>query len=318
MTESGRSPWRWLGYGCLGCVGIILLLILVGGGFTGVAWFQARNEKVEDQVLVREVEPVAVAEASREETIADVDPEAAVATSPAVGKVSLRLHQAEVEVRPGESGEPIRVKANYDTNSHTLEESYEPGAGDDPWSYTVNFESSGSSSIIGILKRVFGTQPRVTVLLPPDVPIELDLDIHQGGGVVELGGLWLTSATVKSMQGGGAFLISEPLREPMETLDVEWSMGGGALVGVANASPRRFDFRSSMGGGEVDLRGTWLRDADIRMEFEMGGGAVRLPEGAIIRGLDGFGIEAPGSVELPKPVLTFEVFADPDDVQFRR
>ena len=108
------------------------------------------------------------------------------------GRVVLDLSEAEFRIEPGLPGEPIRVEASYDRNSSTLEEIFEPGVSG-AWTYTVTFQRDA-----GFLAKLFegmsGKSPKVRVLIPPDVPIDLDMRLSEGEAIVRLGGLWLTSA----------------------------------------------------------------------------------------------------------------------------
>jgi hypothetical protein len=158
------------------------------------------------------------------------------------------------------------------------------------------------------LTRLFsGAKPRIVVYLPPDVPFDFDLSVSQGGGEMELGGLWLTNIDMDFMQGGGEVSFSDPLRYPAESIRIEFSMGGGEFNKLGNASPRRLDIEIGMGGGDIDLRGEWTRDAKITIDQSMGGASVRLPRNVEIRGLDRPSLETPSDDEVPRPVLTFEV-----------
>jgi hypothetical protein len=134
---------------------------------------------------------------------------------------------------------------------------------------------------------------------------------------VELGGLWLQRAEVTFLQGGGELSFSEPLREPAESLRLDASMGGGAFRLLGNASPRSLRVSTQMGGGEVDLRGEWVRDAEISIESRMGGMAVRVPEGVRTRGLPRDREAAPGEEAEDQPTLTFSYSSSMGEIRFR-
>lgn len=310
MASTGGGARRWLNYGCFGCLGIVVLFVIVSVVISGIAYNRARNEEVEDRQLAREIPAPA-----------GVIPPAQAAELPlpeTPGKVVLRLRQSEFRVVPAAEGEPIRVDARYDTKMYELQERFVPATGDAGWTYEVEFRRTTGSFLLAALKEAFGSKPVVEVHLPEGVPFELDLDIMQGGAFVELGGLWITSARIKILQGGGAVRFSEPLQAPMETLAVEMGMGGGAIEGLGNASPRRLDLEWSMGGGAVNLDGHWLRDAEIHIDHRMGGLAVGLPDGVIVRGLDGFGIAPQATDDIPLPVLTFHVSAEMGEIEFQK
>jgi hypothetical protein len=97
-------------------------------------------------------------------------------------------------------------------------------------------------------------------------------------------------------------------------------MGGVAARSLGNASPGSLEVNFRMGGIDLDLRGAWRNDADIRIESRMGGGAVRLPRDARIEGLEEFGVEPSGlasTAELPLPTLRFTVSSSMGELEFR-
>ncbi len=103
----------------------------------------------------------------------------------------------------------------------------------------------------------------------------------------------------------------------MERLVLDFSMGGGQMTGIGNASPAALDVEFSMGGAELDLRGQWLRDSMISIDTSMSGAVVRLPRDVLIEGIDRGGLTVEGEGETRPPKLTFEVTTDDrGDLQF--
>ena len=117
----------------------------------------------------------------------------------------------------------------------------------------------------------------------------------------------MTNVDIDFMQAGGEISFSDPLQYPAETVRIEFSMGGGEINRLGNASPRRLDIEIGMGGGDIDLRGEWTRDAKITIDQSMGGASVRLPRNVEIRGLNRPSLETPSDDGIPRPILTFEV-----------
>jgi len=314
MTESNGGCKRFFAIGCIGCLGVTALLIVVSALSFGIAWFQAQDMEVSEQELTRtlpapevEEEPEAAGEVSID--LSDVPPE---------GTVQLELNQTEFEIRPGAAGEPMRVDARFDSSHYSLTEEFDEGDDEQGWTSRIAFRRSSRPGLIASLKELIsGSRPRVVVVLPRDVPFDLDLSVLQGGGEVELGGLWLTNVDIEFDQGGGHVEFSEPLRAPAEHVRIGFSMGGGDVEGLGNASPRRLEIELSMGGGDIDLGGAWSRDAQITIDQRMGGASVRLPRGVDIRGLDRpGGLDSPGLDEVPRPVLTFSVSSGFGELEF--
>jgi hypothetical protein len=293
-ASSGKS---WLKYGCGGCLAVIGLVVLLAVGLAGVAAIRARSEQVEDRVLTQELATGAAAAA--DSGGASAEP----------GRVILDLSHAEFDVRPAPPGEPIRVDARYDRGSYELVETLETGP-DGGWTYRVRFRRTTSGLLTWLEEMFGGTRPDVRVLLPADVPMDLELRLAEGASKVELGGLWLHAAELTLEKGGFEVAIGEPLREPVERFVLRASMGGLELESLGNASPRNLDVEVSMGGFELDLGGHWLADAAISIDSRMSGTEVRLPRGVRIEGLEGSAIGPLVEPETPLPRLTFEVYHD--------
>ena len=300
-------------FGCLGCLAVLFLLTVITAIVFGVVWNQVRNEVVEKQELTKILtvpSPVGIEDAPLE-----VPTEFAV--SEPAGRVVLDLRNTVFEIRPAQPGEPLKVEAKFDINSYGLSESFDEGVDDEGWTYEVSFRRTSDSYALTALKELLGgTKPRVKIYLPSDVPFDLELDVMQGGADAELGGLWLTNADIRFLQGGGAVELSEPLKQPAESVAVQFSQGGGAVEGIANASPSQLDISFSMGGGYLDLRGPWQRDADITIDQSMGGVTVQLPDNVVLRGIGRFDTEDPAEGGEALPVLRFSTSSHYGELEF--
>jgi len=198
----------------------------------------------------------------------------------------------------------MRVEARYDKNQYVLTESLEraEGAG---WTYEVGFHSIGSNFMAGLRQLFGGTPPKVRVFLPSDVPMSLEVVLSQGGGRLDLGGMWLTGLDLHLEKGGFQVDLDEPLRYPVDRVSLTGSMGGMQVSRLGNASPRRLEVDFGMGGLELDLRGQWLNDSDIDIRSSMGGTILRLPKSVVIEGLASGGFSPPEETEIPRPTLRF-------------
>ncbi len=290
MAESEGSGRKWLTCGCVGCLVVVGLIVLVVGVLFGTARFGVSSEEVEDRVLTPEI------------------PDGA---NP--GRVVLRLSAGEFRVRPADPGEPLHIEARYDRQSYELREHLETGA--DSWTYELEFERTGHI-VMSMLKGFLGgTSSRVDVFLPRDVPLELELWVKQGQVKVQLGGLWLTAVEAEFQQGGFELEFDEPLHEPLGRLVLHGSMGGFVASGLGNASPRRLEVDFSMGGMQLDLRGPWVADSEITIRTTQGGGVIRLPRDVEIVGLETSRTAIRGDAELPRPTLTFSVSNDRGELE---
>ena len=305
MADESKGALRWLKYGCFGCAGIMGFFLLLAGIVSGMAYMQAQDEEIADQTLTHE--PPAVV---REE-----DDSAPRAEPTVVGQVFLDLGYGEFHVQAADPGEPLQVDARYDQNSFELVETYEDGVSG--WTYRVEFKRKGST-LLTLLRQAFGgTDPKLTVMLPVETPMDLDIRMSQGAVMIDLGGLWVRSAELAVDKGALVFDIGDPLAAPMDRLALDASMGGVQLSGLAHASPKELNIELSMGGGEIDMRGDWMQDSNIAFDVSMGGAEVRLPRDVRVVGLDSGDLD-PGDPEIPRPTLVFSVTQDTrSEVKFR-
>ena len=282
---------KWLNYGCFGLLGTGVLVLLLVALVSGVAWITSEPEQMQSRVLTPEI------------------PSSSTAGEPIAGRVILDIRDAELHLAPAEPGEPLRVLARYDVNAFALADQFDPATEDDgEWTYRVTFGKGDRPGVFsGLVSVVRRTTARVDVFLPAEIPIDLALDMKEGGAVVRLGGLWLRNAEVAFRAAAVDLDIKEPLREPMDTLSIRTAMGGSLLNNLGNASPRRLDVSYSTGGIDMGLHGQWLRDAEINIECGIGGGAVHLPRNVIIKGLDREPSDAPGESGVKRTTLTFSV-----------
>lgn len=255
----------------LGCLGVLAILVL---GLAIISIFAARgvkNERMEDRVLdtAGGVATVVFAEADSSGILPP-------------GRVILDLSQGEFYLHPGEPGAGVVVKARFDQEAYELADGYEV-LDDGSWTYRVRYQRT-IPGLQAVLQALFGgsSDSRVDVYLPPDVPIALELSVEEGASEVELGGLWLTDAQVIARKGGFSLRISDPLREPLESLTFDGAMGGLDASGLGNASPRNLSVSWRMGGADIGLSGQWLRDCDARVAIDMGGMSVSVPREVVL------------------------------------
>ena len=315
----GKGCFKW---GCIGCVGLLVLGILLMAIFSGVAWQKVQSQEVKEEVLTHELPVTEIAEGTPDATAdepatpgdAGMRTEILEPGRPGTGRVVLDLSGGGFYISPAEPGEPLTVEATYDVKSYNLVESFEEGE-NGTWTYSITFQRTGSM-MMALLGQLFGgVEPELHVYLPPDAPLELDVKLREGGSELDLGGLWLTSADIDFARSGFNLEISEPLKEPMDSLTLHGTMGGANLEGIGNASPRKLDVDLRMGGMNLDLRGQWMQDSDIRIEWNMGGANVVLPANVAIEGVEGHEGVAPGG-EVPPPTLRFELSGKMDDINF--
>lgn len=293
-----KGCFKYTALGCLGLIGIGIL-------FTGGTALVALSRKG-DGIITEETRTQLEAAASPDVVKGVRETEVPAGT----GLVYIHLKQGEFHVEPGAPGEGIRVEAEYNRDLASLEDHYEVRP-DSSWIYGIRFHQT-VGGLESLFRGLMGekNEAKVTVYLPPDTPIQLRMFLEEGGAETELGGLWITDADIRYNKGGFVLDFDEPLKEPMAAMRVRGSMGGFEMGSLGNASPAILDIDCRMGGGDVDLRGEWVNDADIRLNCRLGGMGVRLPKNVAIEDAPPGSVSLKAPAEMPGvPVLRFRTKA---------
>ena len=217
------------------------------------------------------------------------------------GKIVLSLSSAMVILAAGPPGGPLRVESNFDPDVYTLGQHYQEGD-DNGWTYRLDFHEKRllHISVIGIW---LGKQsPVVTVLIPPDLPFDLETTMKGGYLVMDFAKLALSSADVELNRGVLQVFVSDPMDVPMESLRVRSRIGTMRLDQVGNASPTRLDVHHRHGVAQLDLDGRWRADAEVDFRVTFATSELQLPDNVRIQGL-GRPLELPSGREIPLPTL---------------
>jgi len=123
---------------------------------------------------------------------------------------------------------------------------------------------------------------RIELDLNPDHEIDLRLDLGAGRHVASLGGLQLARLTLACGDGDVALDFDEPTRGNLEQIDVDAGTGSLQLARLGNASPAAVVVRGGSGTLELDLRGSWRRDATLQIGVRLGDVLVLVPRGLAV------------------------------------
>jgi hypothetical protein len=229
------------------------------------------------------------------------------------GKILLSLSSALVTLEAGPPGGPLRVESSFDPDVYALEQHYDEGNIGD-WTYRLDFHERSllHISVIGIWlgKR----SPVVTVLIPADLPFDLEAKMEGGYLVMDFADLGLSTADVELDRGVLQVFVSDPMDACMERLSVSSRIGTMRLDRLGNASPARLDVHHGLGVAQVDLHGRWRTDADIDFQVAFGTGTLWLPDDVRIDGL-GRPLETLSERELPPPTLRIGAHHDIGDIR---
>ncbi len=112
-----------------------------------------------------------------------------------------------------------------------------------------------------------------------DQPMNLTIESGAYDGTFELGGLSLTSLTIKDGAAKVDLAFSEPNQTEMSVFSYSTGASDVKMEGLANANFNIFDFSSGAGDYTLDFSGDLQRDASIKIESGFSNMIIIVPEG---------------------------------------
>lgn len=310
---AGSSVKKFFKFSCLGCLGIVFLLVVTVALF---GWISGSNAEFTEAGASYAPEQFAgTAHLVEMDTTRSADLPEALGTL--VNRVKLIVSGVEnVVIRPCSEDEGLVVEATYNKKriefSETLNE--EP---DGNWTYTVEMTGSGSD-LARLIERFFsGRDASLNVCLPADAPIALEIDMDRVGLEAELGGLWLPTIDLDLDRAGAFVNFDSPLRVPADSVSIRMNMGGLVLHEIGNASPAVLDLDYRFGGLALDMTGDWKQNAQIEIEGVAGGVTVILPRSVRVDGVPDLA-PAVGPDAETAPTLFFAPGTNFKDITVRR
>ncbi len=323
MSHENKIPGCFK-YGCVGCLSLgafaVALIFLASAVHLTV---EPEDPRPEERQLSQDLPPeIRYPPADAPQMPASVSlPEPP--SSPA-GRVVLDLSMGEFIVKPGPAGEPIRVDADFDASAFELTEEYQPSA-DGSWTYELRFKSRR-----GFLGMLFGGghqgNNRVELTIPRGRRVDIVGEISLGESEIDLGGLWVREVDLDFGAGDHFVEFREPLPFPMESFDIDSSLGEVEVRNLGEGSPRTVSVDHGIGELFVDLQGSWSRDAKIDIDINIGEGRLWLPEDVKIDverakvAIGDSNVEWPDDDDLPEdaPTLTLSMNGHIGEVSIRR
>ena len=112
--------------------------------------------------------------------------------------------------------------------------------------------------------------------LSPEVPVSLDLTFAAGEAEVDLGGLILSGAEIKTGATKSQVIFSTPTKGDCETLKFQVGAAEFRAEQLANSRCRNFDFIGGAGDLTLDFAGDWGKTTAPTADIKVGVGTLRL------------------------------------------
>ena len=198
--------------------------------------------------------------------------------------LDIDLEDGVFEVRPGPPGSDVRVDGTYARTYYNL--IHDQTASGSPLGRTVTVRLARARSLLvqlvaHAMERAPSTPNELTVTIPKDTLLSVDLTIRAGESRVDLGGLSLVDLTVDLSMGEHRLDFSEPLAVAPRQVRLDGGMGEIRFEHLGNTRAGELEVSGHMGSVTVDLGGSWPVDrmADVTLNNLMGELRLEAPAG---------------------------------------
>ena len=170
-----------------------------------------------------------------------------------------------------------RGSALYGMSLQYDAERYSPVSRFDPSSngLVLGVQNVGNSGLRVSSKRHL--QQNAVVELSPEVNLSLDLSFGAVEAGVDLGGLKLTDARIRTAASQTSVRFSQPNRAVCSSLELNAGAAKFEAVALGNSGCQEIRFDGGMGEVTLDLTGQWVADSRLVANVAVGGLTLRLP-----------------------------------------
>lgn len=189
--------------------------------------------------------------------------------------VDVTFAAGRLAVQPSEHARTYRVSMSY------LAEVFEP---------TVAFDPQGNDLTITLddgdirLKDLDGVDQTLALELPADVPLDLSLGFGALEADIELGGLTLRSAEIKTGASETLLSFASPTHGTCERLEVSVGAAEFEARGIGHSGCRSVVLEGAIGEMTLDFSGDrWDGEHRLSVKVGLGDVRIRVPEAVGIR-----------------------------------
>jgi hypothetical protein len=266
------SGWQKVGlFAGIGCFSFVALLVV---GFA-IAVFYARSTLADlgDTTPTRVERAIAIQPAPAEAPLPGDKPAATTAAAPL--RLNVELQEGSFDIKPGQPDGRVQVEGRFSEALYELTERTDTENG--TARTTIRFRSKAPA-----WARMFAgissgdDPPRLTLLIPPGVPIDLSVNVSMGESRIDLGGLSLSDVGLDLSMGNHEVDFKAPVAEGLRHVRLTARMGNVSVENLGNARPASVDASGSMGNLTADLGGAWQPGSEAELSFTQSMGEVRV------------------------------------------
>ncbi|HKH75238.1 MAG TPA: hypothetical protein VKA59_27965 [Vicinamibacterales bacterium] len=267
------SGWQKVGlFAGIGCFSFVALLVV---GFA-IAVFYAKSTLADlgDTTPTQVERTIAIQTPPAEAPAPGTKPAAQTANGPM--QLNVELQEGTFEIKPGEPNGRVQVdgrfsEALYELTQRTDTENGRPRT-------TIRFRSKAPmwARMLAGIGNDDNNRPKLTVLIPLAVPIELSLNVSMGESRIDLGGLTLSDLGLDLSMGNHEVDFRQPVVDGITRLRLNTRMGNVRVENLGNARAKSVEASGRMGNLTADLGGEWKPGSEAELSFTQSMGQVNV------------------------------------------
>ena len=272
------SGWQKVGlFAGIGCFSFVALLVV---GFA-IAVFYAKSTLADlgDTTPTQVERTIAIQTTPAAATPAEAPPPGTKSAMPAPTEpmqLNVELQEGTFDIRPGEPNGRVQVEGRFSEALYELTERTETQNGTQRT--TIRFRSKAPvwARMLAGIGNDDNNRPKLTLLIPSAVPIELTLNVSMGESRIDLGGLTLSDLGLDLSMGNHEVDFRQPVVNGMIRFRLNARMGNVRVENLGNARAKSVDASGSMGNLTADLGGDWKPGSEAELSFTQSMGEVRV------------------------------------------
>jgi hypothetical protein len=267
------SGWQKVGlFAGIGCFSFVALLVV---GFA-VAVFYAKSTIADlgDTTPTRVERTVAIQAPTAEAPLPGTRSVAATADGPM--QLNVELQEGSFDIRPGEPNGRVKVEGEFSEALYELTQRTDTEGGKPRTTIRFRSKAPAWARMLAGMGNGRNDQPRLTLLIPPAVPIDLSLNVSMGESRIDLGGLTLSELGLDLSMGNHEVDFRQPVVDGLTRLRINARMGNVTVENLGNARAKSVDASGSMGNLTADLGGDWRSGSEAELSFTQSMGEIRV------------------------------------------
>jgi hypothetical protein len=191
-------------------------------------------------------------------------------------QLTVDLQEGSFDIKPGEPNGRVQVEGRFSEALYELTQQTETQNGKPRTTIRFRSKAPAWARMLAGMGNGDNDRPRLTLLIPPAVPIELSLNVSMGESRIDLGGLTLSELGLDLSMGNHEVDFREPVVDGVTRLRLNTRMGNVRVENLGNARAKSVDASGSMGNLTADLGGDWRPGSEAELSFTQSMGEVRV------------------------------------------